>query len=158
MKFHGLRKLFCLLLAALLLTAGGASAEKRQKLPDGNHTIILPDSMRLLQVTKSDTNLWRLFIGDNLELEIFLYKGNGLTLEENAQALVEAGKEAELRQVSDTVMLCYRDRDEADGAPCIGYVYEDGNRFVELTFWYGTEEAGQTALAVMESYQPLKQK
>ncbi len=158
MKFHGLGRLLCVLLALLLLTAGAAAAEKKQKLPDGNHTIILPDDMQMLQVTKSDTNLWRLFIGENLELEIFLYKGNGLTLEENALTLTEAGKEAELRQISDTVMLCYRDLDEADGAPCIGYVYVDGDRFIELTFWYGSEEAGQTALSVMESFQPLKQK
>ncbi len=157
MKFHGLGRLLCVLLALVLLAAGAAAAEKKQKLPDGSHTIILPEDMQMLQVTRSDTNLWRLFVGDNLELEIFLYKGNGMTLEENALALTEAGKEAELRQIGDTVMLCYRDRDEADGAPCIGYVYVDGDRFIELTFWYGSEEAGQTALAVMESFQPLKQ-
>ncbi len=152
------KKTAALLMAALLFVFGGALGELRQKLPDGNHTIIVPDSLKAVWVTRDDPNLWRLFLGQNLdlELEIFSYKGNGKTLMENALELTEAGREVEIRQVADTEMLCYRDRDEADGAPCIGYVYIHGDRFVELTFWYGSEEAGETTLAIMESFQPLK--
>ncbi len=151
-----MKKAAALCVFIFLLVTGCAGAEKVQKMPDENHTITLPDSLKPSRITKDDPNLWRLFLGEDLELEIFVYQGNGLTLEENALALTEAGKEAELRLVGDTVMLCYRDLDEADGAPCIGYVYVDGERFVEITFWYGSEEAGETTLAIMESFQPLK--
>ncbi len=150
------KKTAALLTAALLFVFGGALGELRQKLPDGNHTIIVPDSLKAVRVTRDDPNLWRLFLGRDLELEIFVYKGNGKTLMENALELSEAGRDVEIRQVADTEMLCYRDRDEADDAPCIGYVYVHGDRFVELTFWYGSEEAGETTLAIMESFQPLK--
>ncbi len=152
-----MRRIMAALLCLMILAAAGAAgAEVKQKLPDDKHLIVLPDSLKQIPVTRDDANLWKLFLGEDLELEIFLYRGNGLTLMENAQALTENGREAEIRLVGDTEMLCYRDRDEADGAPCIGYVYIDGNRFIELTFWYGSDEAGMMSYEIMESFQPLK--
>ena len=59
--------------------------------------------------------------------------------------------DVELRKVKDTELLCFRTSDEADGASCIGYVFEDGEWMVEIDFWYATEEAAKLTTTIISS-------
>jgi hypothetical protein len=57
----------------------------------------------------------------------------------------------ELRKINGIEMLCFRTMDESDKAPCIGYVFEDGDWLVELDFWYSTEEAANLTTQIISS-------
>ena len=48
-------------------------------------------------------------------------------------------------------IIPHRVTDETDGTPCIGYVFEDGDRIIEIFFWYATQEAADTTKTIMES-------
>ena len=87
---------------------------------------------------------------------LMLSEGNGADLIENAQTLVSSGKDAEVREIGGVELLVYRDTDEADGAKCIGYMYPTGDSFVEICFWYGTNEAGLKIRSMMESFRELE--
>ena len=57
----------------------------------------------------------------------------------------------ELRSVNGVEMLCFRILDESDKAPCIGYVFEDGDWMIEVDFWYATEEAARLTGSIISS-------
>ena len=48
-------------------------------------------------------------------------------------------------------MLVYRLTDRADGAQCIGYVFQDRMQIVEIFFWYATQEAADETKVIMET-------
>ena len=73
------------------------------------------------------------------------------TLQETAESLVSSGEEAELREVNGVLMLIFRMTDEADGAPGIGYVFEDGDWIIEINFWYATQEAADETERIISS-------
>ena len=146
----------CTLLAALILAlAGTAAAEQQLILPDGGHIITLPDGLSVLPRDAGTAELYAVYGKEDLELEVFIYPGNGRSVEENAQALADAGREAEIREVGGVSMLCYREMDEADGALCIGYMYPVNGAFVELSFWYASEAAAAETVTIMNSFREL---
>ena len=151
--------MFLMLLTLLTLPGlpGAGCAEGRTViLPDGAHQIRLPADMEVLTPEKGVERLWAVYGMRDLELEIFTYTGNGLSPQENAERLTEAGSEAEIREIAGVSFLVYRDRDEADGALCIGYMYPVGDTFVELSFWYGSTEAGEQTKEIMETFGPVE--
>ncbi len=154
------RTLVCFTLL-LVLTAGatGAGAARAILLPDGVYAFAIPDALEWVPPDRSEQPLRGIWLSEELglELEIFLYPAGGRTLEETATALTEAGRSAEIRDIGGLPVLCYRDLDEADGAPCIGYVYLLADQFTELTFWYGTEQAGEMTRAIMETLRPAEE-
>ena len=150
-----MKKITALLLSAFLLL-GGALAEQEVILPDGAHSLMLPEGMSALPRDPGMKELYAVFGEEGLEMEIFVYPGNGADLTENAQTLVSGGKEAEVREIRGVELLVYRDTDEADGAKCIGYMYPAGDSFVEICFWYGTNEAGLKIRSMMETFQELE--
>ena len=48
-------------------------------------------------------------------------------------------------------MVCVRMKDESDGAPGIGYIFEDGDLMIEIDFWYATQEAAEKTKLIMET-------
>ena len=140
------------LTVCMIFTLFGAWAEQELTLPDGIHCLELPDSLRYTPPTEEESYLWAIYLDDSFEMEVFLYPSGGMTLEETVLALAENGRVAELREIDGVEMLCYRDQDEVDGARCIGYVYPVEDQFMEITFWYGTNEAGEMAADIMETF------
>ena len=68
------------------------------------------------------------------------------------QSLVgEDGNEIEIRDVNGIEMVCFRVTDREDGAPCIGYVFEDGDWMIEIDFWYATQEAADRTTEIISS-------
>ena len=57
----------------------------------------------------------------------------------------------ELREINGIEVLVYHLTDDTDGAPGIGYVVADGDRFTEIIFWYADMNAAETARAIMET-------
>ncbi len=150
-----MKKLIALILSAFLMLSG-AFADQEVILPDGLHSLMLSEGMSALPKDPGMKELYAVFGEEGLEMEIFVYPGNGADLIENAQTLVSSGKDAEVREIGGVELLVYRDTDEADGAKCIGYMYPTGDSFVEICFWYGTNEAGLKIRSMMESFRELE--
>ena len=145
------------LLVLLILLFGCAAAEQTVFLPQSRYALTLPDGMVYSAPEPEDFGV-RAFVSAALEMDYRSYPREeaaafGLmpTMRESAEALAALGAEAELREVNGIEMLVYRVTDDADGAPCIGYVFEDGDRIVEIFFWYATQEAADLTKQIMES-------
>lgn len=140
------------LLICMVLAFGAALAEQAVTLPGGRYMMVVPDDMVYSAPEDGDFNV-EAYISDTLEMDYLSYprtegaaKGMAETLKETAELCAEKELDVELRKVNDTEMLCFRTTDEADGASCIGYVFEDGEQYIEIDFWYATAEAaGRTA-------------
>ncbi len=148
-----MRKLFCVLLI-LALWIGAAAADQTLTLPDGQHSLLIPDDMEKITDGFTDPDLRMILLdrGISLEIEIYSHPVKSMSIQEMAEKLYSAGKAVELREVSGIGMLCYRETDETDGAPCIGYVYETPDGLTEITFWYGTEEAALECETIMLNF------
>ena len=86
-----------------------------------------------------------------MEIDFFIYASEGLALADAAQAMTEAGMDAEIRYVNGIEMLCGVSEDPADGAPCISYGMVCGENIVEITFWCADQEAANLTKPIMES-------
>ena len=144
-------------LVCLLVLLGSAAAEQSVVLPGGNYVIELPDWMEYSEPVDGDAGV-EAYISADLEMDLISYTredavriGLGQSLKETAQMQREAGSDTEIRNVNGIEMLCFRTVDDADGAPCIGYVFEDGELIIEIDFWYGTQEAGDMTKTIMET-------
>ena len=103
----------------------------------------IPDDMEY-ESPESSENGVETYFNNELEMDCFCYPkseavslGMAETLKETVKALAEKGWEAELRKVNGIKMVCVRMKDESDGAPGIGYIFEDGDLMIEIDFWYG---------------------
>ena len=151
-----MKKLISILICMALLYSC-TLAEQAVTMPESRYVITVPDSMAYSAPEKQDKGV-QAYISDTLEMDYLSYTredaaayGFRPTLRETAEKLRESGMEAELREVNGIEMLVYRVTDEADGAQGLGYIFVDGDRFVEVVFWYATEEAAETAKLIMES-------
>ena len=145
------------LLTCLALLYGCAAAEQTVALPESRYVLTVPDGMKYSAPEDEDGGVYA-YISDTLEMDYRSYpiteaaeSGMRPTLQESAEKLAESGMETEIREVNGIEMLVYRVTDETDGTPCIGYVFEDGDRIIEIFFWYATQEAADTSKAIMES-------
>ena len=150
-----------LILAAAIILGCFGSAKTEQFLeqdteailPDGEHRITLPAGMTSLMPDPEESDLKGIFIREpDLEMLVYAYDAQGSTIEGLAKALREAGREAEIRRIGEESFLVYRDRDEADGAPCIGYGYPYEGWLIEISFFYSSNEAGEMTRTIMESF------
>lgn len=148
-----MKRLICLLLA--LLVPCVSLAEKEVRLPDSRYTVDVPEYMKDSVPGAGGVQSWYC---DILEMDCISYRkadaqamGMSGTLRETAEERAAAGAETELREVNGIEMICFRTRDEADGAPCIGYIFEDGDRMIEVDFWYANEEAAALTAAIISS-------
>ena len=147
------------ILLCLCLLGGTAGADVMltrdtdAMLPDGLHRLTLPAGMVSQTPDADETNLKGIFLREpDLEMLVFAYPANGATVETLAESLAEAGREAQVRQISGELFLVYQDRDEADGAPCVGYSYLYKDWMIEISFFYSTQEAADLTKTIMESF------
>lgn len=149
-------KRFCCILACALTLFGCAFAEQTVRLPDSRYAVEVPDWMRF----RPDPEYPEIhaYTSEMLEMDYTSYlktatlsMDSGKTLRETVRELADSGAEAELREINGIEMICFRAVDSADGAPCIGYVFEDGDRMIEIDFWYSTQEAANLTKTIMES-------
>lgn len=146
-----MKKAISFLICTVLLF-GSATAEQTVSLPESRYAIDIPDGMEYSPAEEADEGI-EAYISETLEMDYCSYPAseNAPTLQERAEKLVAGGTDAEIRNVNGIEMLVYRITDEADGAPCIGYAFMDGNRIVEIFFWYATQEAADLTKNIMET-------
>ncbi len=145
------------LLACIALMSGCALADQIVQLPGSRYTLEVPDWMDYSDGVDGNTGI-DAYVSKDLEMDYLSYRreeagqaGRGMTLLETAKKQREAGSDVEIRKVNGIEMLVYRLMDEADGAPCIGYVFEDGDMLVEIIFWYATQEAADETVKIISS-------
>ena len=156
-----MKKMISLLIFAVLVF-NCAAAEQTTALTGSRYEVDLPDGMKYSPPEKEDSGI-HAYISDVLEMDWLCYDrqeaaalGLQPTLLESAEKLAESGAEAELREIGGIEALVYRLADDADGAEGIGYIIEDGDLIVEVIFWYATQEAADTAKAIMESIRTIQ--
>ena len=148
---------FSALILCLVLLCGCARAEQSVTLPHTRYVIEVPDWMRYSEPEAGYSGV-EAYVSEMLEIDYTSYPratmiGTGAagSLREVAENSAAKGKEVELRSVSGIEMLCFRTMDESDKAPCIGYVFEDGEWMIEIDFWYATEEAADLTATIISS-------
>ena len=154
------RGIILTLVAAILISGcGSAGAEilltqdTEAILPDGVHRMTLPAGMISLTPGTDEPDLKGIFQREpDLEMLVYAYDAQGATIEGTAEKLRNAGRDAELRRIGDEIFLAFRDRDDADNAPCIGYAYLYEGWMIEIAFFYSTNEAGEMTKTIMESF------
>ena len=157
-----MKKLLCFVILGMLALAC-AAAEQEVVLPNSRYVLDVPDWMDYSDPVDGDQGV-EAYISKDLEMDYISYtkeqgaeKGIRDTLKETAGVLRENGVKAELRKVQGIEMLCYRTEDEADGAPCVGYVFLDGDWVIEIDFWYATQEAADMTKEIMESIRSVQE-
>ena len=145
------------LLACIALMSGCALADQIVQLSGSRYTLEVPDWMDYSDGVDGNTSI-DAYVSKDLEMDYLSYRreeagqaGRGMTLLETAKKQREAGSDVEIRKVNGIEMLVYRLMDEADGAPCIGYVFEDDDMLVEIIFWYATQEAADETVKIISS-------
>ena len=145
------------LLICMALVFGTALAEQAVILPGGRYVIEVPDDMEYSVPEDGDFGV-EAYISDMLEMDYLSFprtegsaRGMAETLRETEEACSEKKMDVELRKVKDTELLCFRTSDEADGASCIGYVFEDGEQYIEVDFWYATPEAAERTAQIIST-------
>lgn len=139
------------------MLAGCAAAEQAVELPGGRYVIDVPDWMDFSDAVDGDAGV-DAYVSVDLEMDYIAYPkaeavnlGMKETLRETAQERAAEGADVQLRKVNGIEMLCFRTCDEEDGAPCIGYVFEDGDLLIEIDFWYATQEAADETKKIISS-------
>ena len=150
------RSVFALLICVGLLFSC-AQADRSVALPNSRYMIEIPDWMRYSE-PEDEYNGVEAYLSEMLEIDYTSYPkvtmigpGTAGSLREVAENSAAKGKEVELRTVNGIEMLCFRTMDESDKAPCIGYVFVDGEWIVEIDFWYATEEAANLTKTIISS-------
>ena len=153
-----MKKIIGLVVCLMMLVSGFAMADQAvELLPGLGYVVDLPDDMEYVSPEASENGVETYFTND-LEMDCICYPkseaenlGMAETLKETVKVLTEKEWEAELRKVSGITMVCFRMKDESDGAPGIGYIFEDGDLMIEIDFWYATQEAADRTLEIMSS-------
>ena len=155
------KKLICVIIVFLLLF-GCAAAEQEVVLPGGHYAIDVPDRMDYSDPVDGDAGM-EAYISEDLEIDFVAYEkaeamklGMPETLKETAQLQSEKGNKTQIRKVNGIEMLFFRTEDEEDGAPCVVYVFEDGEWIIEINFWYATREAAEETKKIMETIRPIQ--
>ena len=145
----------------LLLTAvvfafcmGTGTAEGTEiQLPDKVHFLKIPENALFQAPDPDETDLKGIYLlPPDLEMEIFAYEMQEVTVWSLAEALTNAGQDAQVREIAGMEFLVFRDMDEADGANCIGYGYIQDGQMIEISFFYATQDAMDLTKIIMESF------
>ena len=144
------------ILIFLILMFSCAAAEQTVGLPESRYAVTVPDGMEYSEPVETDMGV-QAYVSETLEMD---YRsdpreetafGQAASLRETAETLAAGGADVEMREVNGIEMLVYRVTDETDGTPCIGYVFEDGDRIIEIFFWYATQEAAEMTKRIIET-------
>ena len=150
---------FFIIFLCVTMLFGCAAAERSVELPNSRYVIEIPDWMRYSDAEEEEEyNGVEAYVSEMLEIDYTSYPratligaGAAGSLREVAEESAAKGNEVELRKINGIEMLCFRTMDESDKAPCIGYVFEDGDWIVEIDFWYSTEEAANLTTEIISS-------
>ena len=155
-----MKTLSCLLVCIVLL-AGCAAAEQEVLLPGGRFAVDVPDWMEYSDPVDGDAGV-EAYISDDLEMDFvaatkedMIALGMAADLQETAREKRAAGEKVKIQDVNGIRMLFIQAVDDADNAPCLGYVIEDGEWIIEINFWYATQEAADEAKKIMESIREI---
>ena len=150
-------KKWTLFILILVLIPFLAAAEQEVQLQESRFRLTLPDWMTYEAPMDKDLGV-HAYTSNILEMDYSVYpkaeavrQGMPETLLDTAKSWVNQGRDAELRRVNGIEMLCFRVIDEADGTPCIAYVFEDTGWLIEISFWYATQEAADLTAEIMTS-------
>ena len=150
-----MKKIVSLFICMILLC--GTAAAQTVSLPNSGYVLELPDGMKYSMPEPEDYGM-AAYTSETLEMDWLSYpkadaerRGMKETLRETAEDRAALGADIELREISGIEMLCFRITDEADGAPCIAYVFEDGDMLIEINFWYATQEAADETEKIISS-------
>ena len=155
MKNSAKRMIAWMLAAALCLgvCAQALAEEQEYLLPDERHYLRVPVEMEWQQPYQDETSLKGIWLmPPDLEMLVFAYDAEGRTVQELAEALVDAGKTAEVREIAGQDFLVFQDLDEEDGALCVGYSYVNDRMMVEISFFYASQAAMDLTQVIMESF------
>lgn len=151
-----MKKAICLFICTVLLFCS-AAAEQTVVLPESMYALEVPDDMEY-SAPEAEDNGVHAYISDTLEMDYLSYSkeeaavlGLSGSMQENAKKIAAGGAEAEVYEVNGIEMLVYRITDQTDGAPGIGYAFADGDRIIEVIFWYATQEAADRTKTIMET-------
>lgn len=147
------------LVICLVMLFGCAAAEQSVTLPKSRYVIEIPDWMRYSSSDAEEAYKGvEAYVSEMLEIDYTAYPkatligpGAAGSLREVAEVSAAKGNEVELRSINGIEMLCFRTMDESDKAPCIGYVFVDGEWIVEVDFWYSTQEAADLTTSIISS-------
>ena len=149
-----MRKVWALMLAAVMLAAGLALADETVRLPGSRYAVTLPDGMVYDGPTPySEESFAYVAEGIGLEISFSRYENTGGNLTVLMMMLLEQGAEdISMTSVGDVEMLVFRfpPADES-GMKGIGYVLQDGDATQKIVFWYATQEAADLTKTIMES-------
>lgn len=151
-----MKKVFGLLICIALL-GSVAAAEQTVTLANSRYVVDVPDEMEYSSAEETESGM-EAYYCDTMEMDYVSYPksaaesiGMGETLQETAEKLMEDDNQVEIREVNGIEMVCFRVIDREDGAPCIGYVFEDGDWMIEIDFWYSTQEAADRTTEIISS-------
>ena len=156
----GVRRAALIIISLCLVAViGCAAAEQSVKLPKSKYVIEIPDWMRYSNADEEEAYKGvEAYVSEMLEIDYTAYPKTTLigpgaagSLREVAEVSAAKGNEVELRKINGVEMLCFRTMDESDKAPCIGYVFVDGEWIVEVDFWYSTQEAADLTTQIIAS-------
>ena len=145
------------LMICLMMLFGIAMADQTVDLPQSRYVVDIPDDMDYESPEASENGVDTYFTYD-LEMDCFSFpksEAGNLEMADNlkdiAKLLKGKGNEAEVRKVNGIKMVVFRMTDEADNAPGIGYIFEDGDLMIEVDFWYASQEAAELTEKIMAS-------
>ena len=145
------------LVICLVMLFGYAQAERSVELPHSRYVIEVPDWMRYSEADE-EYNGVEAYISEMLEIDYTSYPRETLigpgaagSLREVAETSAAKGNEVEIHKINGIEMLCFRTMDDSDKAPCVGYVFEEGDWIIEIDFWYSTEEAAGLTTSIISS-------
>ena len=144
-----------MILAVLTACLAGALGEGQEiLLPDGVHRMTVPKEMVWQEPSSEESDLKGiLLMPPELEMLVFAYESPAENVQVLAEALTNAGRPAEVREIAGMEFLVFQDRDDADGASCVGYSYLSGNLMTEISFFYSSQAAMDLTQTIMESFQ-----
>ena len=152
-----MKRMICLILAsALSLAAAGALADQKVYLPGSTYCLTLPDGMRYDGPGGDGESFAYVDEAAGAEVIFFSYDSRGLSLEAIAQEARKENESVTIRRIREGIQaLVYEASDPGDpprkGMKCIGYVLADGDRILEICFWYATQQAADMTKTIIES-------
>lgn|GEM_PF-5441970 len=154
------KRWICLIAALMMLALGGTALAERApegwkeiSLPDSTCTIMVPSEMEYDGPYEPDGSEFA-WLSEKLglELDFFCYDAQGTTLDAIRDALAQSGQEVVVTRIGDTDMVVYRIETDDPVRRCIGYVFLDGRKVQEISFWYANQTAADMTKTIMESF------
>ena len=145
-----MRKIWLLLMAAVILLAAGCAPAETVQLPESRYAVTLPEGM-VYDGPTPDTEEAFAYVSEELKLEVHFFRCDAGTTGAVAEALAKGAEEITPVSVNGTDMIAFRYPQQEDGWKAVGYILRDGEAAQVILFWYGSDEAAEMTKTIMES-------